>query len=325
MKDLISVIIPAFNVEKYIHRCMESLIKQTYSHLEILLVDDGSTDETGNICDKYAQKDNRIKVIHKKNGGQSEARNYALDIANGKYITFLDSDDYISEDYIEYLYNLLKNNNADISVCGVQIVNFVNKEYKTAQTEVKIYTTEEAFENLLYSEGIEVGVCAKLFPKEYFDDIRFPVGEKYEDIAIIALLMNKTTKIAYGNQRCYFYYTRQGSTSKSGFYKGELDYIKNVNFMLEFIKQHYPDIEDAVLRYKIYSYFRILRILLFSKNKNNQIQTQMIKNIKKDDKTVYKNPKTPKRDKIAIITLRCGLPIFKLSWFIYSKLTGRVL
>jgi len=304
MEDLISVIIPAYNVEKYLEKCIKTITHQTYTNLEIILVNDGSTDNTGKLCNEYSQKDKRIKVIHKQNGGQSEARNFALDVATGKYITFLDSDDYVSKDYIEYMYKLLKNNNADISVCAFQIVNFENKKYKTEETEINIYSTEKAFENLLYSEGIEVAVWAKLFPKEYFDDIRFPVGEKYEDIAIIALLMNKATRIVYGNKKCYFYYTRQGSTSKSGFYKGELDYIKNVNFMLEYIKQNYPNTEHAVLRYKIYSHFRILRILLFSKNKNNEIKKEMIKNIKKDDKTVYKNPKTPKRDKIAIITLR---------------------
>ena len=325
MEDLISVIIPVYNVEKYLTKCIESIIKQTYSNLEIILVNDGSPDNCGKICDEYAKKDNRIKVIHKNNGGQSEARNYGLEIATGKYITFLDSDDYISEDYIEYMYKLIKNNNADISICGVQIVNKENKKYKTDETEVKIYKTQEAFENLLYAEGIEVAVYAKLYPKTYFDDIKFPVGEKYEDIAIISLLMNKARKIVYGNKKCYFYYTRPGSTSKSGFNKNELDYIKNVKIMLNYIKQNYPDLEKAVLRYQVYSQFRILRIILFSKNKNDEIQQEMIKNIKKFDKVVYKNSRTPKRDKIAIITLRCGLPIFKMSWYIYSKLTGRVL
>lgn len=325
MEELISVIVPAYNVEKYLEKCVESLIKQTYSNLEIILVDDGSTDNTGDLCDVYSKKDNRIKVIHKKNGGQSEARNYALDIAKGKYITFLDSDDYVSNDYIEYMYNLLRNNGADISICDVQIVNFENKKYKTDETEVKVYTTKEAFENLLYSEGIEVAVYAKLYLKEYFDNIRFPVGEKYEDIAIIAVLMDKAKKIVYGNKKCYFYYTRQGSTSKSGFNKNELDYIKNVGVMLEYIKQNYPDIENAILRYELYSRFRILRILLFSKNKNNKIQRETIKNIKMLDKIVYRNSRTPRRDKIAIITLRCGVPVFKFSWYIYSKLTGRVL
>lgn len=325
MEDLISVIIPVYNVEKYLTKCIESIIKQTYTNLEIILVDDGSPDNCGKICDEYAQKDDRIKVIHKKNGGQSEARNYGIEIATGKYITFLDSDDYISEDYIEYMYKLLKDNNANLSICGVQIVNNENKKYNTEETEVKIYKTNEAFENLLYAEGIEGAVYAKLYPKDYFDNIKFPVGEKYEDIAIIALLMNKAEKIVYGNKKCYFYYTRPGSTSKSGFNKNELDYIKNVKLMLNYIKQNYPELENAVLRYQVYSQFRILRIILFSKNKNDEIQQEMIKNIKKFDKVVYKNSRTPRRDKIAIITLRCGLPIFKMSWYIYSKLTGRIL
>jgi len=223
------------------------------------------------------------------------------------------------------MYKLLKNNNADMSICGVQIVNFENKEYQIDETQLKMYNIQEAFENLLYSEGIEVAVYAKLYPTEYFNDIRFPVGEKYEDIAIIALLMNKARKIIYGNKKCYFYFTRQGSTSKSGFNKGELDYIKNVKKMLEYIEEKYPNKKDAILRYQVYSSFRILRILLFSKNKNNEIQNQMIENIKKYDKIVYKNSRTPKRDKVAIITLRCGLPIFKFTWYLYSKFTGRIL
>lgn len=325
MEDLISIIIPAYNVEKYISKCLESIINQTYSNIEIILVDDGSTDTTTKICDEYAKKDKRIIVIHKKNGGQSEARNYALKKAKGKYITFLDSDDYVSNDYIEYMYTILKKYNADLSICSVQIVNFENKKYDLKEQKVSVYSTEKAFENLLYSEGIEVAVYAKLYPREYFNDIEFPVGEKYEDIAIIAKLMSKAKKIVYGDKKCYFYYTRQGSTSKSGFNKNELDYIKNTNLMLNFINEKYPNLKDAVLRYQIYSKFRILRILLFSKEKNDKIQNQMIKDIKTYDKMVFSNPRTPKRDKIAIVTLKLGLPFFKLCWFLYSKITGRVL
>lgn len=325
MEDLISVIIPVYKVEKYINKCIDSIINQTYANLEIILVDDGSPDNCGKICDEYAEKDNRIKVIHKKNGGLSEARNYGIDISKGRYIAFVDSDDYVSDNYIEYMYKLLKDNNADMSICGIQIVNDEHKKYKVVETNVDVYTTEEAFENLLYAEGIEVAAYGKLYPKEYFDDVCFPVGEKYEDTAIMAVLMNKAKKIVFGSQKCYFYYTRPGSISRSGFNKNELDYIKNVKSMLAYIRQNYPDIENAILRYQLYSNFRILRIILFSKNKNNEIQKETIENIKKIDTLVYNNPRTPKRDKIAIITLKCGLPIFKLSWYIYCKLTGRML
>ena len=110
-EDLISIVIPVYKVEKYLEKCVESVINQTYKNLEILLVNDGSPDNCPKICDEYAQKDNRIKVIHKENGGLSDARNAGIDVATGKYITFIDSDDYISNDYVEYMYNLLKQNN----------------------------------------------------------------------------------------------------------------------------------------------------------------------------------------------------------------------
>jgi len=325
MKDLISIIIPVYNVEKYINRCIDSILKQTYKNIEVILVDDGSTDNSGKICDEYSEKDKRIKVIHKQNGGQSEARNYALDIFEGEYVTFLDSDDYVSEDYIEYMYNLLINTKTEMSICAVQIVNDDKKMYNIEQTKIEIYNKKEAFENLLYSEGVEVAVYAKLYPRKYFDEIRFPVGEKYEDIAIIAELMNKAEKISYGDKKCYFYYTRPGSTSKSGFNKNELDYIKNVKRMLDFIKSNLTGVEEAILRYRIYSKFRILRIMLFSENKDKKLQAEIIKEIKCDYNKILKDPRAPKRDKIAVLTLKMGLPIFKMSWYLYSKMTRRVL
>lgn len=325
-KELITIIIPIYNVEKYIHKCIDSIINQTYKNLEIILVDDGSPDNCGKICDEYAKKDRRIKVIHKENGGISDARNFALDIFKGEYVAFLDSDDYVSTDYIEYMYTLLRNNDSTMSICGVQVVNNSNKKYNQYETiKTKIYNKEQAFENLLYSEGIEVSVNAKLYPREFWNETRFPIGEKYEDIAVIAEIINKAEKIAFGNKKCYYYLTRQGSISRNGFNKGELDYIKNVKKMLECIEKNTTGIEDAILRYNIYSKFRTLRILLFSKVKDNKLQEQLIMEIKKDCKLVYKNSRTPKRDKLAIILLKLGLPIFKISWYLYSKLTGRVL
>lgn len=325
MDDLISIIVPVYNVEKYLEKCINSLISQTYSNIEIILVDDGSTDSSSQIIDDYAKKDFRIKVIHKKNGGQSEARNVGINISHGKYITFVDSDDYISIDYIEYLYCLLKKYNGDISICSVKVVNENNNKSRKEETRVEIYNKQQAFENLLYSQGIEVAVYAKMYEKSYFDNIEFPVGQKYEDIAIIYKLMDKANKIIYGNKECYFYLTRKGSTSKSGFNENELWYIKNVNKMLDFFDGNYKDLANATNRYRVYSNFRILRILLFSKNKDNEIMRKTIKNIKLNCNDILKDSKAPKRDKIAIITLKMGLPIFKLSWYIYSKATRRVL
>ena len=127
MKPLISVIVPIYKVEKYLAICVDSLLRQSYGNLEVILVDDGSPDECPAICDKYQNKDNRIKVIHKKNGGLSDARNVGLDIAQGEYVAFVDSDDFVDEDYIYKLYNALQQNGTSIAVCGIQIIDERNK------------------------------------------------------------------------------------------------------------------------------------------------------------------------------------------------------
>ena len=139
--ELISIVIPIYNVEKYIEKCLDSVIKQTYKNIEIILVDDGSPDNCGKICDSYANNDKRIQVIHKENGGLSDARNVGIERANGKYITFVDSDDYIELDYIEYLYTLIKKYNTKISFCKVNVVfnenNTDNKLENNNKTDYK--------------------------------------------------------------------------------------------------------------------------------------------------------------------------------------------
>ncbi len=176
MKDLITVVVPVYKVEKYIDRCVTSIINQTYKNLQIILVDDGSPDNCGKICDEYAKKDNRIEVIHKENGGLSDARNAGINIAKGKYIAFVDSDDYVANDYIEYMYKILKKENAKISICELQIVwkntkieektnlqenKEIEKNRKIKENEVQKLTSKQALENLLYSQGIDVSAPRK--------------------------------------------------------------------------------------------------------------------------------------------------------------------
>ena len=147
MKPLISVIVPIYKVEKYLAICVDSLLRQSYGNLEVILVDDGSPDECPAICDKYQNKDNRIKVIHKKNGGLSDARNVGLDIAQGEYVAFVDSDDFVDEDYIYKLYNALQQNRTSIAVCGIQIIDESNKVTDqicvTQDKKQELYTGKE--------------------------------------------------------------------------------------------------------------------------------------------------------------------------------------
>ena len=208
MKDLISVIIPVYNVEKYIEKCIYSVINQTYKNIEIILVDDGSTDISGKICDDFEKKDYRIKVIHKKNGGLSDARNVGIDVSTGKYIVFIDSDDYVDKKHIEYLYNMITKNNADISICQFNIV-YENSDIQitdfTKKDTIKIFDNKKALETMLYNKKFCNSACTKMYKKELFDDIRFPIGKLYEDLGTTYKLIEKTTKVVLGQRTTYNY------------------------------------------------------------------------------------------------------------------------
>ena len=327
MNDLISVIVPCYKVEEYLGKCIESIQKQTYKNLEIILVDDGSPDSCGSICDEYANSDIRIKVIHKENGGLSDARNAGINIAKGKYIAFVDSDDLVTEDYIEYMYSMIAKTNCDLAISGVKTI-FKNDEIKEEEGTRKneVLTAEQTFEKLLFADVIDVCAYAKLYKRELFDDIRFPKGRVYEDTAIMYKIIEKANnKIVFGDKRCYYYISRAGSISKhTEFNENEKDYIEFTNRMLNYILNHYQNLETAVHRFDIYAKFRILRMLVFTTPRNKKMEEEYVKTIKKYQKDVFKDRRTHKRDKIAIISLNLGLPVFKSMWKVYCKITGRI-
>lgn len=325
MKDLITVVIPIYKVENYLQKCIDSVINQTYSNLEIILVDDGSPDNCGTICDEYAKKDARIQVIHKENGGLSDARNVGIKNANGKYITFIDSDDYVTEDYVGYLYDMIKKYNVKLSVCGIKTVWKDAKKVKSQKEKVQYLNTKETFENMLFAKGIEVAAYGKMYLTELWKNYEFPKGKAYEDTAVIYKLIEEAKNVAYGCKNCYYYVARVGSISKQQqFNKNEEDYIKHTEEMLEFIKEKYPELEKATQRFDIYSKFRILRILIFTTPRNKKMEEDIIREIKNNQSDVLSCKNTPIRDKIAIILLNMGLPVFKFFWRIYRKFTGRI-
>ena len=327
MNDLISVIVPCYKVEEYLAKCIESIQKQTYKNLEIILVDDGSPDSCDVICDEYAKKDERIKVTHKENGGLSDARNAGINIAKGSYIAFVDSDDLVTEDYIEYMYNMIVQTNCNLAISGVKTI-FKNDEIKEEEGKRKneVLTAEQTYEKLLFADVIDVCAYAKLYKKELFDDIRFPKGRVYEDTAIMYKIIEKADeKIVFGDKCCYYYISRAGSISKhTEFNEDEKDYIEFTNKMLNHILNKYPNLETAVHRFDIYARFRILRMLVFTTPRNKKMEKEYVKAIKKYQKEVFKDKRTHKRDKLAIITLNLGLPAFKIMWRAYCKFTGRI-
>ena len=220
MNIIISVIVPIYNVEKYLKRCIDSIITQTYKNLEIILVDDGSQDNCGNICDSYSAKDTRIKVIHKVNGGLSDARNAGIDVATGQYIAFVDSDDYVASNMYEILLDTIIKNNADLSICDFCSVSesgdITLKE--PSVIEDGTYSGEKLLENKLLTENYWHWVVAwnKLYKKSIFDNIRFPVGKLHEDEFLIHKILMRCKIVACVSNKLVYYVQRDSSITGEG-------------------------------------------------------------------------------------------------------------
>ncbi len=209
---MISVIVPVYNVANYLRRCVDSIVKQTYDELEIILVDDGSTDDSSAICDEYAVKDNRIRVIHKQNGGLSDARNTGLDMAQGEWIAFVDSDDYIDKRMYEVLFNNVCKTGADISTCDFLYIS--EKDTPTKQVEDEVleeYEGDEVIKRLWLDNVRTVIQWDKIFKRDLFEELRYPVGRYHEDTFVIHRELAKCKKIVYTNQKLYYYVQRDNS------------------------------------------------------------------------------------------------------------------
>lgn len=216
----ISLIIPVYNVKEYVSKCIESVISQTYKNLEIIIVDDGSTDGSGTICDYYKSIDKRIVVIHKENGGLSSARNSGLKIASGQYIGFIDSDDYIDSTMYEILINSLSNNKADIVCCDYFEFRDNEELFDKIKRRDLIYSKEEAMSHLFDDVGYKCFAWNKLYRKELWDRASFREGKIFEDIEPTFLVFSMANKIVFVQEKLYYYRVRKSSISQSGFYYG---------------------------------------------------------------------------------------------------------
>lgn len=241
--DLITVVVPVYNVEKYLEECVNSIMNQTYKELEIILVDDGSKDTSGMLCDELVKKDSRIKVIHKSNGGLSDARNTGIDIAKGKYIQFIDSDDYVDLDMIEMLYLNIKKHNADISMCSHYILT-ENECTTDATGEVSIYNRCDVLKEILLDEKVRSYAWNKLFSIELFKEIRFPKSKVFEDILTIPKLFEKANTVVLEDIPKYYYRQREGSILHIQTKDTRLNYINAALEIMEFIKQKEPKLES---------------------------------------------------------------------------------
>ncbi len=239
MDKLISIIVPIYNMGPYLERCLDSIVNQTYKNLEIILVDDGSTDGSGAICDRYAEKDGRIIVIHKKNEGPSDARNKGINLAKGDFIAFVDGDDYIAPDMYEALYKYMKGD-VGISCCGTCNIGLRDKKVANKTKGAVAYRTEEALEELLKGELLCFSACDKLFRRNIIGNIRFPKGRLCEDLPFTYQVIKRSNKVVNIGEVKYFYCYREDSRSKAAFSKRRMDYIHFTRDIYRDIRNSYP-------------------------------------------------------------------------------------
>ena len=271
----ISVIVPVFNVEKYLSRCINSILNQSFTDFELILIDDGSTDGSGIICDEYAKKDSRITVIHQNNQGQAAARNKAIDIAKGDYYSFVDSDDYIHPKMFETTLRII-----NASKCNVVLFQFyvgTDSQYSWEETNshYSLYQGKDFLRHcLLNNENGCWILCDKLFDRSCFKEIRLPQGRKYEDNAVVYKILYNIQTIAVCDSILYYYYTNPNSTTKSGFSEERADWILVLEEMIDFfLYKNDVEVCDCLTRRYfrdgVYCYNKLIDIYPESKRLNH--------------------------------------------------------
>ena len=300
--EKVAIIVPVYNAEKFLKYSVESMINQTYSNLEIVLVNDGSTDKSGLLCDEYAQKDNRVKVIHVDNGGQSRARNIGVKNATADWIVFLDSDDYYEKVAVEYLVALRDKFNADMA--ATTVVEVRNYEEKDTLDRVDlegatVLNRETALEEMFYGNTVGTHPGGKLYKKEIVEKYPFPEGVIYEDLAIAYEHINACMKIAVGKHNLYKYYRRTGSIVNSKFNPKILDFFKAMDLNFDYIKRDFPNnssmMKAANSRY-VLNGLHVVNAMLKS-NMTTELKKQR-KDFSKYWKDVMKNPRVIKKNKV---------------------------
>jgi len=312
---MISVLIPVYNVEKYLCRCLDSVLMQTYKDYEVVLVDDGSTDQSGSICDAYAARHDCIRVIHQKNAGLAQVRNVSIAAARGEYITFVDSDDAIEPAYLEVLMRDLQQTGSDISICSWSEVSDdgvrTELSWDLKEKGFQVWTTEQAVKSLLYQKGIDNNSWGKLYTRAALQDVVFPAGRLYEDIAVTYQTFLKGKRICYRPEALYLYTSNMTGISRSAFTPRRMDLVDMAEGMYSDIERRFPDYLRAaqarLLRAYVHVYMQIPDRADFK-----AYQSRVFKGIRKHCFAVAGDPEAKRGTRMAAF-IACIHPIL-LRW-----------
>lgn len=305
----ISVIVPVYNVEKYIRKCVDSITSQTYEDLEILLINDGSTDSSGDICKELASEDSRIKVIEQTNGGASKARNTGLDIATGEYIGFVDADDYIEKDMYEVMLREAKAQGAGIVSCG-HVMEYVSGDKATFfdKDETVMLGREEAFRSMCLKRHIDISCCTKLFLRSVIAEKRYKVGIHTEDLQFLYRVMADTKKIVSINKALYHIFCRENSSSRKSDNPHVLDPLFTTKGLQDYIYETYPnllpEVDNFYLMWHIDVYKSLSSSVMRSKYKKDRMKLR--KELYHDRKKYYANKYIDKTYKFLLLGIGLG-------------------
>lgn len=301
----ISVIVPVYNIIDCLERCVMSIINQTYENLEIILVDDGSTDGTSSLCDVLETKDIRVRVFHKENGGSSSARNLGLKYATGDYIGFVDSDDYIESDMYELLADAVKRYDAKMAQISRDEVNedgTKRPDVCIPPSEEKILSNREMMKELLMHRG-DCSFCTRICAKELFDGRQFPEGELNEDFKLLTQMLCDVRAFPILPKQCYHVYYRMNSNSrrkdKNDFSRVFTDIVVNADYVAELVEKNYPDLRETAFRFGMFQRLDyMLHIPISMMNKENAFYQEVVKYIKANWSRMVKNELLTKKNKI---------------------------
>lgn len=302
---LISVIVPIYNTQKYLARCVYSITAQTYQNLEILLVDDGSTDGSGSLCERLSQKDHRIRVFHKENGGSSSARNLALGEAKGKYVGFVDSDDYIDPGFYETLYRAVQEYGVTVSQIGRDEIDEQGRRLPDIcrpPREPMLWESRDFLRELILHRG-DCSFCTKLFSRELFGDDRFPENKLNEDFYLLVQMLPRIRRLVSLPEQEYHVFYRLGSNSRKAdresFSPVFADCVENADMVGELVDRQYPELSGEAFRFGVFQRLEyLLHIPISQMTGNNEQYLKIVGFLRRNWARAMRNPYLTGKNKL---------------------------
>ncbi len=319
---LISVIVPFYNSGEYIKRCVESILAQDYTNFELLMIDDGSTDASSELCRAFSQADQRVRVFRQENKGQSAARNLGFDHAEGEYVAFVDSDDYIESGYLSYMLALFSARPESLfTMCNHYVVRG-KKALPASDTSagVRVLTKRDAFEEVLFHGCVDVSPWGKLYRRSVFETLRFPEGRVFEDTYLFGDILLKSEYAVFGSSCRYFYVIHEGSTVRREYSEKNLQYVEAAKQLASAALKCDASLRTGAVRRINHARLSVLRYMQSCPRRYRPARSALRRQVLSDAPEYIDCPKTPRRDRVAVKLLKLGFIPFYAGWYLYNKI-----